>query len=410
MNEILRRPGYLNAGAGGQRLRALYQDQSKGFECNLLHDFALSCYLGQAAVDSEAIQRGIAPDLTQTETPYKFGYCTFVVAGAQRAESGDKDYPATMRTLLSMGRPPDAPDIVGLTALHHATQNPAGCALELGRILLTSGANVNFQNRYGEVPLMGPCQNNTIDAIELLMEFNADVDIKEADGLCIRDMYLRMGLQVTASITKWLRKRTGEELPMTEKKCDSCGKKTAAHGSLKICSKCHAVRYCSLECQRSHWPTHKRTCSPFTTTNSVTVRPNYRAMTQSPISTAYATRVAMGIPSPPPPGTARPRAGACAPRLCPGEVKAMIIKVQLPQKLFGMETGSTLSGDLMVYNKKRDFLCTLTKAENPGSYARLFEVVKEKGVGGCKAYFPAELRAQYELVIKVGEVLAEQPF
>lgn len=37
--------------------------------------------------------------------------------------------------------------------------------------------------------------------------------------------------------------------------CASCGKK-ATHA----CSLCHAVKYCSQDCQRAHWKVHKKTC------------------------------------------------------------------------------------------------------------------------------------------------------
>lgn len=30
--------------------------------------------------------------------------------------------------------------------------------------------------------------------------------------------------------------------------------------SLRKCSQCKSVRYCSVECQRKHWPEHKKEC------------------------------------------------------------------------------------------------------------------------------------------------------
>ncbi|CAN0558845.1 unnamed protein product, partial [Ectocarpus sp. 12 AP-2014] len=38
--------------------------------------------------------------------------------------------------------------------------------------------------------------------------------------------------------------------------CSNCGK----DGSLRPCSRCHQVRYCSRDCQRQHWKDHKRDC------------------------------------------------------------------------------------------------------------------------------------------------------
>ncbi|CAN0435888.1 unnamed protein product [Ectocarpus sp. 13 AM-2016] len=38
--------------------------------------------------------------------------------------------------------------------------------------------------------------------------------------------------------------------------CSNCGK----DGSLRPCSRCRHVRYCSRDCQRQHWKDHKRDC------------------------------------------------------------------------------------------------------------------------------------------------------
>ena len=47
---------------------------------------------------------------------------------------------------------------------------------------------------------------------------------------------------------------TNYEIP----KCSNCGKMAS---SLKHCSKCRNVLYCSVECQRLHWPQHKSICT-----------------------------------------------------------------------------------------------------------------------------------------------------
>ncbi|KAH7119603.1 hypothetical protein B0J11DRAFT_508408 [Dendryphion nanum] len=41
--------------------------------------------------------------------------------------------------------------------------------------------------------------------------------------------------------------------------CASCG---ADSSSLRRCSRCKQQRYCSRNCQKAHWPTHKQTCNP----------------------------------------------------------------------------------------------------------------------------------------------------
>jgi hypothetical protein len=40
--------------------------------------------------------------------------------------------------------------------------------------------------------------------------------------------------------------------------CAECGEEGGV--SLKTCKACMLVRYCSAECQRKHWPTHKKPC------------------------------------------------------------------------------------------------------------------------------------------------------
>jgi hypothetical protein len=82
--------------------------------------------------------------------------------------------------------------------------------------------------------------------------------------------------------------------------------------------------------------------------------------------------------------------------------KSLVIKVQVPL--------SPVSPGMLVYTKKRDFVCSIRPQDNRESYDRLVDVVKMKGVGGLKAYFVADLRSKDELVVKISDVLAEQPF
>jgi MYND finger/Ankyrin repeats (many copies) len=193
------------------------------------------------------VEAGNAPDLEGTETPFKFGYATITVAGAQRVTGPIMRHFDLLKYLISRGLPVDVPDIVGFTALAHAVMNQFP-QLNLARVLLEAGADVNYQNRYGEVALFGAFQHNNTTAIDLLCEFRANLEIKEADGLSPMTFYLRCGPQVTATIRKWINKRSGEKAPRVEKRCDNCGNDDL---SLKNCSKCQVARYCSVGCQRT---------------------------------------------------------------------------------------------------------------------------------------------------------------
>lgn len=42
--------------------------------------------------------------------------------------------------------------------------------------------------------------------------------------------------------------------------CDGCGE--PQRNMPKACARCRKARYCSPECQRAHWPKHKKSCAP----------------------------------------------------------------------------------------------------------------------------------------------------
>jgi len=80
-----------------------------------------------------------------------------------------------------------------------------------------------------------------------------------------------------------------------------------------------------------------------------------------------------------------------------------VIKVQIPKLQIP-------DAPIVVYDAKRDFLCYLLRRDTPAGYDRLTEFVQSKGTFGLKAYLAADLKSKDELVIKIDEVLAEQPF
>ncbi|KAF9020430.1 hypothetical protein BDZ89DRAFT_1203585 [Hymenopellis radicata] len=383
MQKLIDQPAkFLTLGMQGQRLRHLYVDNSRTFNASMLTWFGYCCYWGRAEDVIKAVEAGTAPDLEGTETPYKFGYISLVMAGAQRirplhgGDSSNLPHFEALKYLVKCGASVDLPDIVGYTALSHGTmQLPP---IELCRFLLQSGANPNHQDRFGSVPLLNAFMKNSIPAIDLLMEFGAD---------------LKCGPEVTATVQRWMRKRTGNAKPMDTDACDHCSKRDT---SLKICSQCHTVRYCSTTCQRSHWPAHKPNCHKGST---VTLKPFYDARHKL-FPTAKFARDAMDIPAPETP--AAHHRGARTPR---NLLKGLIIKVQVPYAVFAdLPTAAENSqGDLMVYTEKRNFVCRVRRCDGPAAYDRISMVVRTRGVGGAKAYFAAELKTKNELVVDYSE-------
>ena len=44
--------------------------------------------------------------------------------------------------------------------------------------------------------------------------------------------------------------------------CAACGTSSIpTDAAFKTCARCKAVQYCSKDCQRTHWPVHKATCT-----------------------------------------------------------------------------------------------------------------------------------------------------
>jgi hypothetical protein len=264
-------------------------------------------------------------------------------------------------------------------------------------------------------------QLNLIPTIDILMEYGADLDLPDADGWTARKHFLACGPQVTAVVTKWIRKRTGEEASRTEKCCDACGK---ADPSLKNCGKCKVARYCSSECQGDWtintfllhpfihflkvkaWPSHKKTCQPFSTSNTVTLKPYYESFGNT-MPIAELARGSMGYPTQSASWSNNRTRAAHTPKNLDRESKTLVLKVQVP---YTGNPAIASTGNLLLYTKKRDFACSIRRADAPADYDRISQIVKTKGVGGAKAYFAAELESKDKLVVKVSEVLAEQPW
>lgn len=200
--------------------------------------------------NNQAVESGNGPDLVGTEGALKFGYATLVVSGKRHIAEAPMPmkHAETLSYLLSRGCPPDLEDIAGLTALTHSTMHKASSPIDLARILLEGGADVNHRDRYGQVPIMNAFMTDNIPSIDLLMEFGADLDIGDADNCIPRQFYVQCGPQVAATVGKWLRKRSGEEALLAEKACGNC-KKSGSDVSLKLCSKCRSIKYCSTSCQ-----------------------------------------------------------------------------------------------------------------------------------------------------------------
>ncbi|KAF9474577.1 hypothetical protein BDN70DRAFT_842083 [Pholiota conissans] len=394
MRQILAQPGFIKDKEGGSRLRRLYIDHSIGFNPNELSEFGMACFVGAFDAVQQALESGTHPSLDGTVTAFQAGYATILIWGSQRIPNDHRTrHLDTLRLLVSHKLPLDIPDICGFTALHHFAINPNSSSrdYDLLRLMLESGANPNVQDRYGVVPIYPTFEQIAIPGIELFMEFGADLDIEDADGITPNKVLINMGPEVTAAVQKWLRKRAGIEAARQDKCCEGCLRTDVV---LKNCARCQVGRYCSKECQRTAWPTHRRICRLFSESATATLKPFYVDFPFTTIvSTSNLVRQANGITPAPTTSTKKVK-----PLDYP---KDIVIKVQI-----AMSRGSPM----MIYTKRKDFLCHVRRSDAPRDFDIVENVVMTKGFSGLKAYFAATLKSENELVVKIADVLAEQPF
>jgi hypothetical protein len=156
---------------------------------------------------------------------------------------------------------------------------------------------------------------------------------------------------------------------------------------------------------------HKPNCRPFNEETSLILKPFY-VPDASVVSTSSVIRRGLGYPDPPSKGISSSSGGkAPSKHKYP---KQAVIKIQLPFAGSNAspkeQANAEQTGNCLVYTKKRDFVCQFRPIDNRNVWKSLIKVIKTKGVFGLKAYFAADIRSEYEVVVKISEVLAEQSF
>jgi len=248
------------------------------------------------------------------------------------------------------------------------------------------------------------------------MEFDADLDIADSAGWKAQDWASCSGNPATTAILlRWQRKRLGETRKFEEKSCDACRQMSVR---LKACSRCKTTRYCSSQCQKSHWKAHKLICREADCSNTVTVKPLYNGLyTHAFLKYEIGIRTLVsGSPENMPPNLHK-QIEIATPKVPTKFPKNMVVKVQpFIMPIPDMGTGGALYKHLVIYTRKKDFVCEIGQ-EDPDAYEALLAAVIQNGApvkfplkGTRIAYFTAELKSADELVVKIGEPLAEQPF
>lgn len=95
----------------------------------------------------------------------------------------DKNYDKAKNLINNDSKNINEADNQGFTALHFAVQNND---YEMVKYLIEKGANVNIQDKYGNIPLsraIKPYIDRRI--IELLIKTNSDMNIKNNSGISV---------------------------------------------------------------------------------------------------------------------------------------------------------------------------------------------------------------------------------
>ena len=172
-------------------------------------------------------------------------------------------------------------------------------------------------------------------------------------------------------------------VPITEAyNCWNCKEKNGVH----MCSACGEARYCSVECQKTHWKTggHKAVCKK--DAYIITVDPAKSG--KSPGENLTGQQLPLYW------------TGAIPKNVRPGEI--FEIKVQV---------GPTIVTPFMIYDEKRSFLINCRNADIDGGTKaeEFFKQVHEfSAFGGRKAFFRASFMEPGKLSIRKASVFARE--
>jgi len=96
---------------------------------------------------------------------------------------GDVEY---IQLLLDAGADLERTSNVGKTALHESISSSTNTPMI--RTLISKGANVNTTDKWGKTPLMDAVNQGQLDVVKLLVEADADIEMKSNEGQTALDI------------------------------------------------------------------------------------------------------------------------------------------------------------------------------------------------------------------------------
>jgi len=274
-----------------------------------------------------------------------------------------EDHEKIMKKLIELGANIHAKDVAGYTPLHHClTGMGNSITRSMARELLQAGADPNAQNRFGNTPLMEPVQAFDLENIKLLLEFGADPDIDDNDGVSCR--HIGFHSSITKLFGQAEKKKIKQARAAAKEDTGGClwlCKVCKSDSDTKRCTGCYMVWYCGGICQNKDWPNHKDECKKIKTQyKDIVLMDETNTLLNYANNEFYVTKADV-LPT----------------------KKHFSVKIQVPQ--------DGTQGPLLIYNRDRSLVGNLHRLKQEEIYDALVKTIKDKGYKGLKGYFYAIL-------------------
>jgi len=168
--------------------------------------------------------------------------------------AASNEYHDIIQLLVEAGAKVDCEDPRGYTPLGMAGTEGYNKCVEM---LLKAGADPNHRAHFDQSTAIFHCAaKNRVGVVKILLEYGADpLSTRYETGETIAEMARKENHERMATLLEsWVITEPEER----RKICQVCYKYTKFE--MKKCSRCKEVWYCSAECQKKDWTTHKNHC------------------------------------------------------------------------------------------------------------------------------------------------------
>ena len=177
-------------------------------------------------------------------------------------DAANNGHVEVVRVLVATGADYEAPGPNGNRPLHIAA---AQGHLEVVRVLIAAGADKDaHEARDRATPLHMAASHVQVEVVDILVQLGADLDAQNAAGETPLAISLQFGLQY-GDLTMYrlleAAARSRSTAATGAGTCAACGGSSPSGARLKTCARCQSVKYCSVDCQRTHWSVHKASCA-----------------------------------------------------------------------------------------------------------------------------------------------------